>query len=650
MAADEYLNEEQRKYLRLDTVLPVQIRLESLDGSRFISGWLQGFTNNVSSGGICLCLNNLDSSLAKIIEARQARISLAIELPSFKKPINARARIAWMRNIHGTPNRYLVGICYEDINPILNRRIIRYAWARKIILPAALGAVVLLSLFVVVNSLINIKLTQGNRALVKQLFNVIEESGTVKQNLAQISREKDDLKIQMQDLELRIIKATAQRSKLKDQIKTVPEEYSRKLEDLNNLIFSMAQEKNALKEQLALAGRKESVATDELMRLDKKRATLEKANADRMYQWIKVHQNPRTGLVMSFEGDKDTKGWAFIYDQSLAAQVYTYYSDFANAHKIFEFFLTHAKKKDGLFLNAYYVEDGDPAEYIVHSGPNIWLGIAALQYTYKTLDKRYLGLAEDVAQALIRLQGQDKEGGIRGGPSVEWYATEHNLDAYAFFNMLYIITGKGKYMESANKVLKWLADHTYDKSDQPIKRGKGDSTIATDTYAWSIAAVGPARLEKMGMSPDRIMEFAESNCSVEVDYTRPEGKKIKVKGFDFAPERHVARGGVVSSEWTAQMVVAFKVMEDFYLEKGMVAKARGYRLKADEYLSSLGNMIISSPSPSGQGESCLPYATQDFVDTGHGWFTPKGKSTGSLAGTAYTIFAYYNYNPLELKD
>ncbi len=72
-------------------------------------------------------------------------------------------------------------------------------------------------------------------------------------------------------------------------------------------------------------------------------------------------------------------------------------------------------------------------------------------------------------------------------------------------------------------------------------------------------------------------------------------------------------------------------------------------MKADEYLNQLGNMIISSPSPSGQGESCLPYATQDFVDTGHGWMTPKGKSTGSLAGTVCTLFAYYNYNPLELK-
>ena len=82
----------------------------------------------------------------------------------------------------------------------------------------------------------------------------------------------------------------------------------------------------------------------------------------------------------------------------------------------------------------------------------------------------------------------------------------------------------------------------------------------------------------------------------------------------------------------------------------MPEKAQEYAAKADDYLSSLGSMIISSASASGQGEGCLPCATQEHVDTGHGWMTPKGKSTGSVAGTAYTLFAYYNYNPLELKD
>jgi hypothetical protein len=304
----------------------------------------------------------------------------------------------------------------------------------------------------------------------------------------------------------------------------------------------------------------------------------------------------------------------------------------------------------GRFLNGYYVLDGSPAEYVVHSGPNIWLGIAAMHYTHKSQDMRFVALAEDIARATMQLKGQDEDGGLRGGPGVEWYATEHNLDAYAFFNMLFKFNRKSEYSRARDKVLSWLLKHTYDKADVPIKRGKGDSAIATDTYAWSIASIGAEKLEELGMSPDRIMEFAEKNCSVEVSYKRPEGKTIKIKGFDFAPQRHLSRGGVVSSEWTAQMVVSFKIMADFYYKKGMIAKARSYDLKADSYLAELGNMVISSPSPSGQGESCLPYATEEHVDAGHGWVTPKGSSTGSVAGTIYTIFAYYKYNPLELKE
>jgi hypothetical protein len=212
------------------------------------------------------------------------------------------------------------------------------------------------------------------------------------------------------------------------------------------------------------------------------------------------------------------------------------------------------------------------------------------------------------------------------------------------------MTGRSVYQQARDKVLSWLTLHTYDKGEVPVKRGKGDATIATDTYAWSIASVGPQKLLEIGMNPDRIMEFAESCCMVETEFMRPEGYSVKVKGFDFAAEKNVARGGVVSSEWTAQMVIAFKIMSDYYYQNGLKAKAHAYEMKADEYLASLGKMIISSPSPSGQGESCLPYATQEAVDTGHGWSTPKGRSTGSVAATAFAIFAYYDYNPLELNE
>jgi len=645
MRQRQYAEGERRKYIRLDSVFPVEFRLLSPNGKTFFSDWLQGFTNNIGKGGMCLSVNNLKPALAKILASQQVILALNIEMPLAGNPISAKARVSWIKEVTGEINKYLIGVSYEEINPGQNNRIMHYARGKKIFAPVVLSIISILFLGLALNVFINIKLIKGNKALIDQLVKILQDSTVAKQKIKEISREREDLQLKIQALQLRIQTVEEEKEKSKkEEVKT-----TKRMEELNSQIEKLAQEKASFQDQLIVLQNKENTVTEQLLRLDQRKTTLTQENFDKMYQWLSVHQNPRTGLVMSFEGDTEIADWAFIYDQALVAQAYTNFSDFERVKKILNFFERRAKKKDKLFFNAYYVNDGSPAEYIVHSGPNIWLGIAIMQYTKKTQDKTYLPLALEIAQGIMDLQNKDAEGGIRGGPEVTWYSTEHNLDAYAFLNMLYKITAKEQYLEAANKVLNWLVKNTYDKVDLPIKRGKGDSTIATDTYAWSIAAIGPEKLGELGMNPDRIVEFAEQNCSVEVSFNRPEGQTVKVKGFDFAPQRHVARGGVVSSEWTAQMILALKIMANFYHRKDMVAKARAYEKKADEYLTGLSNMIISSPSPSGQGEGCLPYASCDFVDTGHGWMTPKGKYTGSLSGTAYALFAYYNYNPLEFN-
>ena len=644
MARDLSTGQERRQYIRLDTVFPVLFRLESIDETSFLSGWQQGFTNDVGKGGICLSVNNFDPESVRLLRDKDTKLSLEIELPIGRRPVAATAHVVWVKEVMGAPNKYIIGLNYDKIEPRQNRRIMRYARLRQIFLPFSLAIILLLGLAFLMNSYSNSKLIEGNKALIAQLVKIAQESSIAKQKVKQISKEREDLQIKIQVLEQRIQAVEEERVQSGERLR------QEKLEERDKMISELTAEKEALEKQLILVQQKESLITEELLRLDKRKVNLEKENFDKMYQWLKVHQNTRTGLIMSFEGDRDISGWAFIYDQSLAAQAYTYFSDFQRAKKIFDFFENKAQRENGQFFNGYYVSDGSPAEYAIHSGPNIWVGIAIMHYTQKSQDKSYLGLAEEIAQKIMALQSEDAEAGIRGGPNQSWYSTEHNLDAYAFFNMLYKITAKEQYKDASEKALKWLMNNTYNKEEVLVQRGRGDSTIATDTYAWSIAAIGPEKLEESGMNPDRILEFAEQNCSVEVDYTRPEGQTIKIKGFDFAPQTHLARGGVISTEWTAQMVIAFKVMADFYYKRGLIAKSRGYAFKADEYLLGLAKLIISSPSPSGQGEGCIPYSTLDNVDTGHGWFTPKGKYTGSVAATAYTLFAYYNYNPLELKE
>ncbi len=641
---------EHRKYLRLDTVFPVQFRLENPEEEALLSDWLQGFTNNISQGGICLAVNNLNPQLFELLKKKNIKLSLEIDIPVSRKPIPARASVVWVKDIFGDKHQYLIGIKYDYIPAKQNSKLLRYAWLKKLFVPVALGLVVILAMGLGANSYLNFKLTQGNKLLIEKLVMVLKDSSLAKQKIEEVTAQRQNLLLQLNNLGVQIRSVESAKAKAESQNVSLETDNLKEITKLNDLISRLAKEKPVLEAKLTKVVHKGDEASKELSQLDQQKIVLEKANFDKMYQWLKIHQNNRTGLVSSFEGDKEIANWSFTYDQALLIQAYAQFSDFDRAKRILDFFAHDAKRENGWFLNAYYSDDGAPAEFIMHSGPNLWVGLSIMQYMQSTKDKRYLPLAESIASTIIDLQNKDAGGGIRGGPTVEWYSTEHNLDAYAFFNMLAKVTQKTIYAQAAAKAVNWLVNNAYDRKDLPVKRGKGDSTIATDTYAWSIAAIGPQKLLALGMDPDKILEFVEENCSVEVNFARANAQSVKIKGFDFAPQRNTSRGGVVSSEWTAQMVISYKIMEEFYLKKGDKIKAANYGAKAQMYLSELGNMIISSPSASGQGQGCLPYATQDQVDTGHGWSTPKGSHTGSVSGTTYTLFAYYGFNPLELKE
>ena len=372
------------------------------------------------------------------------------------------------------------------------------------------------------------------------------------------------------------------------------------------------------------------------------------AVSEQMFQWIRSHQNLKTGLVASFEGDPALEDAAFTYDQSLAAQVFLLFGDKESAARILLFYEKRAERQDSVFYNSYDTTSGGVSERTVQTGPNAWLGIAALQYEFRVKDGRFLPMARQIGDWLVTLQ--DAEGGIRGGPKFTWYSTEHNLDAYAFFGLLKVATHDQKYAQAQSRLLEWMKKYSYSIHENRLNRGKGDSTIATDTFGWAVAAVGPATLKKIQFDPEGILDFAEKNCSVTVDFQRTGDKPMRTHGFDFAKALHLGRGGVLSTEWTAQMIVGYEVMTRYFDSMHDTEKAALYRHKADFYLNELQKMVITSPSRTGQGRGCLPYASMDNVDTGHGWHTPKGTTTGSVSGTAYGLFAWKNYNPFEVND
>ncbi|MBI3252409.1 MAG: PilZ domain-containing protein [Candidatus Omnitrophica bacterium] len=603
---------EKRQYVRMGTVFPVEIRFAGDAGER--SGLLfQGFTRDVSDGGLCVELKSFGKQTEKLLLVPEKAVDLTIN-PAFSlHPIQAAAKIVWLKKQDSPfPPRYFIGVSYTRIDPVARARLIGYA-RRLLWLPRVTAGFFTAVLFVTAGLFLHdLELRKENKLLVNGLVRGAEKRSAIASNLYQSEKEKARLESEL--------------TRAKDQI-----EKEKQIRAALQAIESGREKLKANLENL----KKETKAADSLV-------------LAQMLDWIRSHQNARTGLVASFEGDPSLQDEAFTYDQSLASQVFLIFGDDKKAASILSFYENTARKSQGAYFNAYSAFDGQPAENIVQTGPNIWMGLAALQYENKIKDGRFINLARGLGDWVIGLQ--DEEGGIRGGPGLSWYSTEHNLDAYAFFTMLHRRTNDPKYKQAAEGVLGWIQKYAYSAKDKRFNRGKGDATISTDTFSWAIAALGPALLDQIHFDAEGIIDFAEKNCRVSVKDVRPDGSVSEVKGFDFAKAGHVGRGGIISTEWTAQMIVTYRVLSKYFFSTGEKEKASLYLDKANFYLNELQKLMITSPSKTGQGRGCLPYASIDNADTGHGWRTPKGSRTGSVSGTAYGIFAWVGYNPFSLDN
>ncbi len=624
----------------MDTVFPVELCVVCVSPRK--PPMLQAFTQNVSAGGMCLEMNFFDAQAEEAIRSPGAVLDLTINPVFSTHPIRARARVVWCRK-HGVlqSSRYLVGVSYIDIDDKARKRIVRYA-KQLLWTPRLAGAVFLLMLAATAGLFWHDRqVVRENGILVAKLLESADEKTDVtadlfllQNNRAGLTKELTQARRKAVDLETQLTSLSAENTEQKQSYEAQIQVFQNRQKEIEAELAHLKTGRTKLRETYQA--------------LEKKSEGMQSSVLNQMQGWLQSHQNLKTGLVASFEGDAALEDQAFIYDQSLVAQVFLIFGSTKDAEAILEFYRSRAKKIAGAFANSYDTVSGAVIEPIVHVGPNVWLGIAALQYEHKVKDGRFLPLAREIGSWVMQLQ--DFEGGVKGGPTVSWYSTEHNLDAYAFFSMLHQVTGEKKYEEARAKVLSWIQKYAYSQKEKRMQRGKGDATIATDTFSWAIAALGPKTLSEIQFDPEGIIAFAEEHCGVKVPYYRPDGSSVQVQGFDFAKAQNIGRGGIVSTEWTAQMIVTYRVLAEYFRGLGETDKADGYQDKAIFYMNELQKLIITSPSRTGQGRGCLPYASMDNADTGHGWRTPKGSRTGSVAGTSYGVFAWMSFNPFQLDQ
>ena len=123
---------KKRRYLRISSVLTVEFCLVDKNGRR-LTPYLQGFTNNIGKGGICLIVNDLWWGFADRLKLFSF-LSLQIDLPLKKKGIITQGKIVWKEECKLKRfTQYKLGVEFELAQATAARRLFGYALGKKLV-------------------------------------------------------------------------------------------------------------------------------------------------------------------------------------------------------------------------------------------------------------------------------------------------------------------------------------------------------------------------------------------------------------------------------------------------------------------------------------------------------------------------------------
>jgi len=213
----EYPDLDRRKYIRLDSVFPVAFSIRGVDKDNLSGCWIQGFTNNLSRGGLCVTVNNLKAEFKDALFDPKAKLALKIEIPLTRRCVSATGKATWIQKLGPKEEgRYALGVAYEVIDKRQNSIIMRYARAKKLFAPLTLSVIVIISIGLLFNTYISLSLMRVNKTMADQLVKVVQESSIAKQKIKETVKERQDLQVKLQEAKLRIDTVEEQLQSLKD--------------------------------------------------------------------------------------------------------------------------------------------------------------------------------------------------------------------------------------------------------------------------------------------------------------------------------------------------------------------------------------------------------------------------------------------------
>ncbi|WP_306203796.1 hypothetical protein [Actinoplanes sp. RD1] len=355
-------------------------------------------------------------------------------------------------------------------------------------------------------------------------------------------------------------------------------------------------------------------------------------------------------LLQSYNDESELLTTAFVYDNALAMLAWLASPTIANVRRarLVGDALLRAQGRDDGRLRQAYAADGTTAALDgfgfggSSTGDTAWAGIALAQLYIDTRIGKYL----DGAVALGRWIGQQEShhhyGGYHGGVRSDgetpqrWASTEHNLDAYALFELLAKLT-KGREWERRAERAAAFVRAMWNRRGRHFWTGTLDESpdlvnttnVPEDAQAWAVLALGDPRY-------DGSVDWATRNLwTTDLD----------IPGIAYSTYRQA--GGIVSGsalphvdgavwlEGTAHTALALLERGDADLARRLLSSLT----RAQESLGA-GQTVGGRPLPAASG---LVAATNAF-DTGfeYGHFPRQHVGT-----TAWFLMAAQHFNPFE---
>jgi len=331
-------------------------------------------------------------------------------------------------------------------------------------------------------------------------------------------------------------------------------------------------------------------------------------DVESVYSWIKNLQL-ENGLLES----SDDSNFVSLYENALAAIVFSAKGDFKRAEKVFDFFvrdMDELKTAPGGF-GQFRDRDGIPLNGVPHRwlGDNAWLLIAINNYRHLAGNNKYADLSSALEGWMRSLQ-DPQDGGLWGGYEQSGKrihkVTEGIIDA---FNAV-----KG-YDDFHKEILSFLKAGYWDTKKKVFIAWKGNKKYqyALDLHSWGYCALPDM--------PPQILD--EAAMHIATKKATVNGKEIT--GFCFDTDNDT-----IWLEGTGEMVVAYR--------------SAGKDPAADHYIAQLEKMI--TPSPKDPALAGIPYATNPGTGYATGRLWEGADKNLSLTSSAWYLLGKLKYDPM----